>query len=110
VICKHGLFVFHTNIEGFSENKSKFFGKNIWRIEKLQLVLMNQSQRSMKQARATFTGKNSVGYEAGKTYSINIIYTKDFPVMVRGIGRTGWIPYESILSFLANWTNIQVIS
>lgn len=57
---------------------------------------------------ATFTGKNSLGYETGKEYKLKVA---DFGGMtIRRIDDTGKCPYQSISAFLRNWSNIKVIS
>lgn len=63
---------------------------------------------------ATFTGKNSLGYEHGKTYTLELVEhdilerifggTKLHIVRVDG---TGKCPYTNIKTFLKNWTNIE---
>lgn len=57
---------------------------------------------------ATFTGKNSLGYEAGKEYKLKVA---DFGgITIRRIDDTGKCPYQSISAFLRNWSNIKVVS
>ena len=56
---------------------------------------------------AKFIGENSLGYEHGKEYVLSItIISKVQIVRLKG---SGLCLYDSINSFLANWTNIRTI-
>lgn len=56
---------------------------------------------------ATFTGKNSLGYETGKQYKLKVA---DFGGMtIRRIDDTRKCPYQSISAFLRNWSNIKIV-
>ena len=57
---------------------------------------------------ATFTGKNSLGYENGKSYELRI--EKNKGMAIERIDGSGKCPYESLSSFFKNWNNIIVIS
>lgn len=57
---------------------------------------------------ATFIGKNSLGYENGKTYKL-----KTLPMTAITISRidgTGECVYESINAFFKNWKDIKQIN
>jgi hypothetical protein len=57
--------------------------------------------------KALFKGKDSLGYEKGKTYELKV---EDFGGMtIRRIDNTGKCLYESLSAFLRNWTNIEVL-
>ena len=57
---------------------------------------------------AKFTGGNSLGYETGKVYTLKV---DDYRSMtISRMDNTGKCPYQSLSSFLKNWTNIKVIS
>lgn len=55
---------------------------------------------------ATFTGKDSLGYENGKEYQLKIAEAKG--MTIERIDGTGKCPYQSLSSFLKNWNNITV--
>jgi hypothetical protein len=55
--------------------------------------------------KARFIGKDSLGYQFGKEY---ILLTEDLTSIKRSDG-SGVCPYNSIRSFLNNWTDIQGI-
>jgi hypothetical protein len=50
---------------------------------------------------AKFIGKNSLGYETGKTYKLIIVGNT-----VKRLDGSSECPYESIAAFVKNWTNI----
>lgn len=64
--------------------------------------------------KATFIGADSLGYEHGKTYTLELVEhdllervlggTKLHVVRVDG---TGKCPYTNIKTFLKNWTDIK---
>ncbi len=56
---------------------------------------------------ATFTGKNSLGYEHGKDYVLTVLPggIKSALAIKRTDG-TGHCPYRTITGFFENWTNI----
>jgi hypothetical protein len=57
--------------------------------------------------KATFKGKDSLGYVNGKEYELKIA---NFGGMtIRRVNGTGQCPYQSISAFLRNWTNIELI-
>jgi hypothetical protein len=56
---------------------------------------------------ATFSGTNSLGYEKGKAYHLNLSDING--VSVQRLDGTGICPYMSLSSFLKNWNNIKVI-
>lgn len=51
---------------------------------------------------ATFTGKNNLGYIKGHVYILNVGYNS-----VIRLDESGYCIYNSIKSFLANWTDIK---
>lgn len=57
---------------------------------------------------ATFTGSNSLGYEPRKEYKLKVADFSD--ISIRRIDNTGKCEYESLSSFLRNWSNISVVS
>lgn len=57
--------------------------------------------------KAKFTGTNSLGYETDKEYALKVFDIKGISV-VRYDG-SGKCIYESLSSFLKNWTSIEVI-
>jgi len=57
---------------------------------------------------ATFTGKNSLGYENGKEYKLKI--ANFLGSSIQRLDGTGKCLYRSLSSFLRNWHNIQVVS
>jgi hypothetical protein len=57
---------------------------------------------------ATFTGKNSLGYENGKEYQLKVANLQG--VSVRRLDNTGRCIYHSLSAFLKNWNNIRVHS
>jgi hypothetical protein len=57
---------------------------------------------------ATFTGKNSLGYENGKEYKLNVANLQG--ISVKRLDGTGKCPYRSLSAFLENWNNIRVVS
>jgi hypothetical protein len=60
----------------------------------------------MKRIKATFTGKNSLGYVNGKEYELII---RNFGSTISRIDGTGKCPYDSLSAFFKNWNNITVI-
>ena len=58
--------------------------------------------------KAKFTGSNSLGYEVGKEYDLQILSEKGISIIRFDGG--GRCVYESLYSFLKNWTNIIVIN
>lgn len=65
----------------------------------------------MKKVTATFTGKNgSRGFITGNTYTLLIHHLGDTSSLeiVREDGQ-GDCEYSSIITFLNNWTDIQVL-
>jgi hypothetical protein len=58
--------------------------------------------------KATFKGKNSLGYVNGKEYELKIV---DFlgGYIIRRIDNTGLCPYQSETAFLNNWSNIKIL-
>ena len=56
---------------------------------------------------ATFVGGNSLGYENGKTYTINVSSTQMHPIRIHREDSAGDCKYESIVAFLNNWNDIQ---
>lgn len=83
----------------------------------------------MRYITATFKGKNSLGYEHGKTYKLRVWAGKkpgtldalafnltiEHPILIArattefGYDGGGLCPYSSILTFLDNWTDIKTI-
>lgn len=60
---------------------------------------------------ATFKGKDgSLGYEHGKTYEdLVVIHYPNINTQVqRGEDATSMASYQSVYSFLSNWTDIKV--
>lgn len=58
---------------------------------------------------ATYTGQNRDGYIHGSTYKLRI--TGSMIQRTSGdIGEAGEISYQSLRSFLANWSQIHVLS
>ncbi len=55
---------------------------------------------------ATFTGKDSLGYENGKTYELQLANFR--AKSIQKLDGTGICVYQSLSSFLKNWTDIQV--
>ena len=55
--------------------------------------------------RAIFTGSNSLGYEKGKEYKLKVV-----DLQVQRLDDTGKCPYKSLVAFLKNWSDIQVVS
>lgn len=55
---------------------------------------------------ATFRGTDSLGYRKGKTYLLEIFPTDK--MTIRRLDGTGVCTYQSLLSFLKNWNNIQI--
>jgi hypothetical protein len=60
--------------------------------------------------KAKFKGKNSLGYENGKTYNLlfhtekDIIYIKQVVINIPLITRnSSYCPYSSLRAFLNNW-------
>jgi hypothetical protein len=60
----------------------------------------------MKRIKATFTGKNSLGYEHGKDYELIINYKTSEVMRKDGSGKC---EYDSLSAFFKNWNNITVI-
>lgn len=57
---------------------------------------------------ATFTGTNSLGYETGREYKLEVANMQG--ISVRRLDGTGKCPYQSLSAFLKNWNNIRVHS
>lgn len=63
---------------------------------------------------ATFTGKNSLGYENGKKYILKVADSGG--MTIRRLEDASVMPvyqhirYQSVLTFLRNWSNIKVVS
>jgi hypothetical protein len=57
--------------------------------------------------KATFKGKDSLGYVNGKEYELKIANFGG--MIIRRANGTGQCPYQSISAFLRNWTNIESI-
>jgi hypothetical protein len=57
--------------------------------------------------KATFKGKDSLGYVKGKEYELKI--ANFGRMIIRRVNGTGQCPYQSISAFLRNWTNIESI-
>jgi hypothetical protein len=55
---------------------------------------------------ATFTGKDSLGYENGKTYELQLANFR--AKSIQKLDGTCICVYQSLSSFLKNWTDIQV--
>ena len=53
--------------------------------------------------KATFMGKNSLGYENGKEYELIVN-----GVSITRIDGSGKCPYISLYAFLKNWDNITI--
>lgn len=58
--------------------------------------------------KAKFTGTDSLGYKHGNNYDLKILNKKGISI-VRLDGSGGCV-YESLSSFLTNWTDIIVIN
>lgn len=58
----------------------------------------------MTKITATFTGKNSLGYEHGQTYTLILIHMD-----IQLENGDNYCPYGSIEAFLNNWNNIKVV-
>ena len=56
---------------------------------------------------ATFTGRDSLGYQHGIRYTLNVLNTK--PVLISRAGSAGSCIYASLAAFLRNWSDIVVI-
>ena len=67
----------------------------------------------MKHIKATFIGKNSLGYEHGQEYILRFYDTVNqkngVAIEVSRLDSSGLCPYASITSFLENWSNVQNI-
>jgi hypothetical protein len=57
--------------------------------------------------KATFTGTNSLGFEKGKKYHLEIANIKG--VSIHTLDGKVKCPYESLSAFLKNWNNITVL-
>lgn len=55
---------------------------------------------------AKFTGKNSLGYENGKSYDLLVSDVKG--ISIKRLDGTGKCPYQSLSAFLNNWDIINV--
>jgi hypothetical protein len=64
----------------------------------------------MKLIRATFIGRDTLGYKHGETYVL-WIEALSWPIgsdiRIHRLDSEGWCPYRNILTFLENWTDIQ---
>lgn len=58
--------------------------------------------------KAKFTGTNSLGYEKNKEYNLKISKSKQ--ITIKRMDDTGFCFYESLHSFLVNWTNIIAVT
>lgn len=66
---------------------------------------------SMKKISATFIGQDgSLGYRKDNTYILFIREINEFPIFIQDINDRKECPYQSIIAFLNNWTNIKVIN
>lgn len=57
---------------------------------------------------AKFIGANSLGYEHGKKYQLNVIEGNGCRISITRLDGTGKCPYESLKAFILNWGNIKV--
>jgi hypothetical protein len=57
--------------------------------------------------KATFTGKNSLGYNNGSEYTLKV--AEHGGMSVKKLDGEGVCDYKSISAFLRNWSNITVI-
>lgn len=55
---------------------------------------------------ATFTGRNSLGYEKGKEYQLKVADLQG--ISIQRLDGAGKCPYQSLSAFLKNWNNIHV--
>ena len=58
--------------------------------------------------KATFTGKNSLGYEHGKMYDLKLDKNKPY-ICIERLDGTGRCPYMTKIAFDNNWSNIKII-